>query len=113
MKISAFAARNRTDGLHRIAPESIDTECQQQNAAKELQIKDVFIHIVEYETHSVSRQQRIEYIAKRRAYTCHETIPASLVQRTLYAKHPTGPNGADTMTPIIKPFHNMSNMVSI
>lgn len=88
MKISALAARNRTDGLHRIAPESIDTECQQQNAAKKLQIKDVFIHIVEYETHSVSRQQRIEYIAKRRAYTCHETIPASLVQRTLYAKHP-------------------------
>ena len=88
VKISAFAARNRTDGLHRIAPESIDTECQQQNAAKKLQIKDVFIHIVEYETHSVSSQQRIEYIAKRRAYTCHETIPASLVQRTLYAKHP-------------------------
>ena len=26
---------------------------------------------------------------------------------------PTGPNGADTTTPIMNPFHNISNMVLI
>ena len=71
--------------LHRIAPEAIDTEYQQQDTSKNLKIELVLgvIHKVHHKTHTETRKERIDNIAQSGTDTRNETIPAPLVQSAL------------------------------
>ena len=90
VKIRPLAGRYRTNGLHRITAECIDTEYQQQDTPEQLQIEDILVDIIEYETHSVACQQSIGNITQRGAYTGHKTIPTPFVQSTLNAQYSYG-----------------------
>lgn len=73
-----------------ITAECIDTEYQQQDTPEQLQIEDILVDIIEYETHSVACQQSIGNITQRGAYTGHKTIPTPFVQSTLNAQYSYG-----------------------
>ena len=53
-------------------------------------IEDILVNIIEYETHSVARQQSIGNITQRGAYTGHKTIPTPFVQSTLNTQYSYG-----------------------
>ena len=66
MEIRTFAGGYRANGLHRIAAERINTEYQQQDTSKQLQIEYILVDIIKDKTHSVTCQQSIGYITQRR-----------------------------------------------
>ena len=90
VKVRPLAGGYRTNGLHRITAERINTEYQQQDTPEQLQIEDILVDIIEYETHSVACQQSIGNITQRGAYTGHKTIPTPFVQSTLNAQYSYG-----------------------
>ena len=49
VKVRPLAGGYRTNGLHRITAECIDTEYQQQDTPEQLQIEDILVDIIEYE----------------------------------------------------------------
>ena len=87
MEIRAFAGRSRTNGLYRITAERVNTEYQQQDTSEQLQIENILVDIIEDETHSVTCQQSVGYIAQRGSYTGYKTIPAPFIQSTLNAQY--------------------------
>ena len=90
MQIGPFLARRRPEGLHRVAAESVYAEGEQHDAAYQLQVEDVFIHIVEYKTHAVACEQRIADVAHGCTHPRHESIPPAFVQCTLDAEYTHG-----------------------
>ena len=87
MEIRTFAGGYRANGLHRIAAERINTEYQQQDTSKQLQIEYILVDIIKDKTHSVTCQQSIGYITQRSSYACHKTIPTPFIQSALNAQH--------------------------
>ena len=102
-KTALFAAADMYF-LRRVRPVAVYTKRHEHYAAKylkdktilvtpeQLQIEDILVDIIEYETHSVARQQSIGNITQRGAYTGHKTIPTPFVQRALNAKNPDRPH---------------------
>ena len=71
--------------LHRIALEAIDTEHEEHDATKDLQIELILriIHKIHHETHAETREKSVHDVAAGGTDTCDETIPTPLVQSAL------------------------------
>ena len=75
--------------LRRISTPGIDTKAQQENTAYDLQVELVLLVIdkVHDKRHTESRNSGIENIAYGGTDTCHQPVPAALLQRTMHAEH--------------------------
>ena len=82
---SALLVARLVHVLHRIALEAIDTEHEEHDATKDLQVKLVLriVHEIHHETHAESREKSVYDVAASGTDTCNKPIPTPLVQSAL------------------------------
>ena len=95
MKKRALAVGSRPDALLRIRAEHINSKDKEHHAADEFQEKEIALVVdeIHHKRHTRTGHQRINNIAECRSGSRNQSIVASLLHGTLYAKHPHRPHG--------------------
>lgn len=86
--IATFVGRYGTQTLDGIGSESINSKAEQHDTADQLEPKDVFVDVVKYKTHPITRQKGIADVTQGGANAGDEAIPTAFVQGSLNTKYP-------------------------
>lgn len=82
--------------LARVGLKAVVAEAEEEDGTKYLEEKSVLgiVDEVHYETHAQTRDEGVDKVGGGCSQTCHEAIPASFVESTLYAEHSDGAHGS-------------------